>query len=180
MHEKVSEKSKQNQEIIKKLIKKLHDGEDPQKVKEEFKEVIKNLSSLEISQAEEQLIKEGMPVEEIHHMCDVHLAVLEETLIEDQDLAPEGHPIHILMQEHAILLENVNRLREIHKQISQKDNFPAILKELAEIENIVDMIKKSENHYLREENVLFSYLERYGVTQPPKIMWMEHDRIRDM
>ncbi len=180
MHEKISEKSKQNKELIKKLIKKLHDGEDPQKVKEEFKEVIKNLSSLEIAQAEEQLIKEGMPAEEIHHMCDVHLAVLEETLIEDQDLAPEGHPIHILMQEHAILLENVNRLRDIHKEISQKNNFPEVLEELAEIENIVEMIKKSENHYLREENVLFSYLERYGVTQPPKIMWMEHDRIRDL
>ncbi|MHA1516266.1 MAG: PAS domain-containing protein, partial [Candidatus Heimdallarchaeaceae archaeon] len=49
-----------------------------------------------------------------------------------------------------------------------------------EIENIVDLLQKSENHYLREENVLFSYLEKYGVTQPPKIMWIEHDRIRDL
>ena len=32
---------------------------------------------------DEQLIKEGMPIEEIHHMCDVHLAVLQETLQED-------------------------------------------------------------------------------------------------
>ena len=84
------------------------------------------------------------------------------------------------MQEHAILLENVNRLRDIYKEINQKSNFPQVLQELAEIENIVDMIKRSENHYLREENILFSYLERYGVTQPPKIMWMEHDRIRDL
>ncbi|MCE7738076.1 MAG: DUF438 domain-containing protein [Candidatus Heimdallarchaeota archaeon] len=180
MHEKVSEKSIRNKEAIKKLIKKLHDGEDPQKVKEEFKEVIKNLSSLEIAQAEEQLIKEGMPAEQIHHMCDVHLAVLQETLEEERDLAPEGHPIHILMQEHVILLENVNRLRDIHKEISKKDKFPAIINELTEIEKIVDIIQKSENHYLREENVLFAYLEKYGVTQPPQIMWIEHDRIRDL
>ena len=180
MHEKVSEKSIRNKEAIKKLIKKLHDGEDPQKVKEEFKEVIKNLSSLEIAQAEEQLIKEGMPAEQIHHMCDVHLAVLQETLEEERDLAPEGHPIHILMQEHVILLENINRLRDIYKEISKKDKFTAIINELTEIENIVDIIQQSENHYLREENVLFAYLEKYGVTQPPKIMWIEHDRIRDL
>jgi len=180
MHEKVSDKSKKNKEAIKKLIKKLHDGEDSQKVKEEFKDIIKNLSSLEIAQAEEQLIKEGMPAEQILHMCDVHLAVLQETLEEEQDLAPEGHPIHILMQEHVILLENVNRLRDIYKEISKKDKFPAIINELTEIENIVDIIQKSENHYLREENVLFSYLEKYGITQPPKIMWIEHDRIRDL
>ena len=180
MHEKVSEKSIKNKEAIKKLIKKLHDGEDSQKVKEEFKEVIKNLSSLEIAQAEEQLIKEGMPAEQIHHMCDVHLAVLQESLEEERDLAPEGHPIHILMQEHVILLENINRLRDIYKEISKKDKFTAIINELTEIENIVDIIQQSENHYLREENVLFAYLEKYGVTQPPKIMWIEHDRIRDL
>ena len=180
MHEKVNEKSIKNKEAIKKLIKKLHDGEDPQKVKEEFKEVIRNLSSYEIAQAEEQLIKEGMPVEEIHHMCDVHLAVLQETLEEEQDLAPEGHPINILMQEHAILLEKVNRLRGIYKEISKKNKFPEIINELIEIESIVDMIQKSEDHYLREENVIFPYLEKYGVTQPSKIMWIDHDRIRDL
>ena len=180
MHEKVNEKSIKNKEAIKKLIKKLHEGEEPQKVKEEFKEVIKNLSSYEIAQAEEQLIKEGMPVEEIHHMCDVHLAVLQETLEEEQDLAPEGHPINILMQEHAILLEKVNRLRGIYKEISKKNKFPEIINELIEIESIVDMIQKSEDHYLREENVIFPYLEKYGVTQPPKIMWIDHDRIRDL
>jgi DUF438 domain-containing protein len=121
-----------------------------------------------------------MPVEEIHHMCDVHLAILQETLEEEQDLAPEGHPINILMQEHTILLEKVNRLRDIYKEISKKNKFPEIINELIEIESIVDMIQKSEDHYLREENVLFPYLEKYGVTQPPKIMWIDHDRIRDL
>jgi len=180
MHEKVGKNSAKNKEEIKRLIKKLHAGEDPVAVKNEFREVIKGLTQAEISQAEEQLIKEGMPVEEIHHMCDVHLSVLQETLIEDQNLAPEGHPIHILMQEHVILLENVNRLRDLHSEIKVKSSFEEIAEEMKEITNIVNLIKKSENHYLREENVLFSYAEKYGLTQPPKIMWMEHDRIRDV
>ncbi len=180
MHEKVSRDSSKNKEEIKKLIKKLHDGEDPKVVKEEFRELIKGLTQFEISQAEEELIKEGMPVEEIHHMCDVHLSVLQETLVEDMNLAPEGHPINILMQEHAILLENVNRLRDLYSEIKNNSDFEEIAKELEEIDNIVHLIKKSENHYLREENVLFAYAEKYGLTQPPKIMWMEHDRIRDV
>ena len=66
MHEKVGKSSEENKEIIKELIKKLHRGEDPVKVKEEFKGVIKKLTPLQISQAEELLIKEGMPAEEIH------------------------------------------------------------------------------------------------------------------
>jgi PAS domain S-box-containing protein len=40
--------------------------------------------------------------------------------------------------------------------------------------------KDSESHYLREENALFPYLKKHGITQPPTIMWTEHDRIRDI
>jgi DUF438 domain-containing protein len=39
---------------------------------------------------------------------------------------------------------------------------------------------ESEKHYLREENVLFPYLEKHGITEPPAVMWSEHDKIREM
>jgi DUF438 domain-containing protein len=38
----------------------------------------------------------------------------------------------------------------------------------------------AEKHYLREENVLFPILEKHGVTEPPAIMWMEHNQIREI
>ena len=123
MHDKVGMSKEEKKELIKNLIHKLHAGENPLKVKEEFKEVIKNLTQLEISQAEEELVKEGMPPELIHHMCDVHLAALQDALEEQTDLAPPGHPIHILMEEHALLLKYVNRLREIYKEIKDKEGF---------------------------------------------------------
>jgi DUF438 domain-containing protein len=180
MHDKVSNSSNDNKEMIKSLIKKLHAGEDPEKVREEFKELIRGLTPFQISVAEEQLIKEGMPVEEIHHMCDVHLAVMQESIQEDMNLAPEGHPVNILMQEHAILMEYANNLRNLYKDIKEKKSLNEIDNEMKKIVSIVDHFKASESHYLREENILFSVLEKYGVTQPPKIMWMEHDRIRDI
>jgi len=40
--------------------------------------------------------------------------------------------------------------------------------------------QSSEKHYLREENVLFPTMEKYGVSEPPAIMWMEHNRIREI
>ncbi|MBY9001903.1 MAG: DUF438 domain-containing protein [Candidatus Heimdallarchaeota archaeon] len=180
MHDKVGKDKDENKEIIKKLIKKLHAGEDPVEVKKEFKEVIKNMTSLQITNAEELLIKEGMPIEEIHHMCDVHLAVLEETLTDDINLAPEGHPVNILMQEHAILLKYANELRDLYKNIKEKSHYNEIPDEFEKITSIIDHFKASSSHYAREENILFSYLEKHGVVQPPKIMWIDHDRIRDI
>jgi DUF438 domain-containing protein len=35
-----------------------------------------------------------------------------------------------------------------------------------------------EKHYLRKEHLLFPYLERHGITGPPKVMWAKHDEAR--
>ena len=33
-------------------------------------------------------------------------------------------------------------------------------------------------HYSLKENILFPYLERYGISGPPTVMWGTHDEIR--
>jgi DUF438 domain-containing protein len=35
-----------------------------------------------------------------------------------------------------------------------------------------------EKHYLRKEHLLFPFLERHGITGPPKVMWGKHDETR--
>jgi hypothetical protein len=50
---------------------------------------------------------------------------------------------------------------------------------LTELQNIVKDFQDSEKHYLREENVLFPMIEKHGITEPPAIMWTEHNEIRD-
>ena len=37
-----------------------------------------------------------------------------------------------------------------------------------------------DKHYRRKENLLFPYLENYGITGPPTVMWGKHDEIRDL
>ena len=37
-----------------------------------------------------------------------------------------------------------------------------------------------EKHYLRKENLLFPYLEKYGITGPPRVMWGKHNEIREL
>jgi hypothetical protein len=37
----------------------------------------------------------------------------------------------------------------------------------------------AEKHYKREENVLFPLLEKHGVSEPPAVMWMEHNKLRE-
>ena len=97
-------------EAIKSLIKKLHKGMTPEEGKEEFREIIKDTSADEIAKAEEELVKEGMPREEIQRLCEVHIAVFKEQLGKSTFLVPAGHPLQILMEEHRILLEYTEKL----------------------------------------------------------------------
>lgn len=162
-------------DALKEMIRRLHEGADPNEMKEQFRDLIKELTPDLIAQVEEELIREGMPREEIQRLCDVHLAVFRESLERGETLAPEGHPIRILMEEHKILLRFSGDLRETAQNLRPDDE-----EGMDRINHIVEHLRDSESHYLREENVLFPYLERHGITQPPAIMWMEHDRIREI
>ena len=102
--------------ILKDVIGRLHEGADPEKVKERFKEALKGASSVEIAQAEEELINEGMPREEIQRLCKVHLEVFRESLESEKPLASLGHPIRILMEEHKALLQFAGELESLGEQ----------------------------------------------------------------
>jgi len=161
-------------EILKEIIKQLHSGVSVEELKSRFKSLLSHVTSTEITQMEEELIKEGLNKEDIKKLCDLHIELFKESLDQEIAIAPPGHPINILMEEHKIFL---NMARNLHNNINcYLDNFED--KHLLSIRKIVNDFKNTENHYLREENILFPYLEKHGITEPPKIMWSEHDQIR--
>ena len=167
-------------ELLKTWIKQLHDGANPEEMKGEFVRTFPGVSSTEIAQVEEELIKEGMPVEEVHRLCGVHLAAFKDAVDKSTAIAPEDHPIHTLMEEHRLLLDFAGRLVQLAGKMKDDSEPRPDDDKLKEMRHLITHLKESESHYLREENVLFPYLDKHGVTQPPKIMWMEHDRIRQI
>ena len=155
--------------ILKSIIKQLHEGADIQEIREKAKEILKDLTPDEISEVEQELVKEGITREEMEKLCDVHLEVFRESIERGSISVPEWHPLHILMEEHRILL---NHARMLGERAEREDGDG--------VREILEHLKEAEKHYLREENVLFPYIEKHGITEPPAIMWMEHDKIREM
>jgi len=178
MSELISGKDKK--ELLKEIIRKLHKGIDPEETKKKFKEVIQAVSPLEIAQVEEELIREGLPAKEIHKLCDLHIEVFREGIEREEYALPDWHPIGILKKEHKLIIDRMNDLRELVKKVKEGKCYECIESDIPELEKIADDFRKSEVHYLREENVLFPYLEKHGITQPPAIMWKEHDQIRGL
>lgn len=171
--------SEKKKKMLKEIISQLHAGIPPQEVKERFKQVLEGVSSEEIARIEQELVKEGMPREELQRLCDVHMAVFSEHLGKQELKVPQDHPINILLEEHKILLQLLEKLSTTADIVTQACDLVYVGDDIVQMRKIVEELSDAEKHYLREENVLFPVLEKHGITEPPAIMWMEHDKIRE-
>lgn len=164
------------QEKLKEVIRELHEGKTVEEVREKFAKVIDGVSPAEIGKMEVQLVKEGLPIEEIQNLCDVHAAVFKGTLdeIHHPDQVP-GHPIYTLKKENQTLESYIDNTLEDNKlNFKEEDSKENIIKLREDFNFLWDIDK----HYSRKENLIFPYLEKYGVTAPPKVMWGVDDEIR--
>jgi len=177
MSERSNEKETKKQ-LIKGLIQQLHAGVSPDEVKEKFKGVLKDISPAEIAQVEEELINEGLPRQEIQKLCEVHLAVFRESLDKPKSEVPPGHPIHILLKEHELVKGFVEGISALLPKVEPAEDLAGIENDLSRIGELLTHLKEYDRHKVREENTLFPTLEKHGVTQPPAIMWTEHDEQR--
>lgn len=126
---------------------------------------------------EQALIREGLPVEEVQNLCDVHAAVFKGSIQEihhpQKDDEIPGHPLHTFKLENREiekLLEEIKINLEGFLQDDRSENIALLQKNLKSLREI-------DKHYSRKENLLFPLLEKYGICAPPKVMWGVDDEI---
>jgi DUF438 domain-containing protein len=164
---------------LKDIIKTLHAGGDPEAVKSKLAEIVRETDYSEIVAMEQELMAEGMPVEEITCMCDLHSQVTRDVLtpVPPKPVEP-GHPVDTFRRENEALSGVLLKLRLAMKEIQALDAgavaTPQVLAWRAALNELMDL----EKHYQRKENVFFPGLERHGITGPPKVMWAKDDEVR--
>lgn len=168
------------QKVLKELIMELHNGKGVEEVKSKFEKLIEGISASEISEMEQNLIMEGMPVEEVQRLCDVHSAVFKgsiEDIHKPKSLENiKGHPLHTFKIENQAINNLINTTIKIHIDNYKQNNSEENKNNLKQDFNLLWDIDK---HYKRKENLLFPFLEKYGITAPPKVMWGVDDEIRE-
>ncbi len=171
--------SKFRKEVLKKLILKLHQGENPQQVRAELINTLQQIPYGEVVEVEQELIQEGLPETEILKLCDIHGEVLHGHIdISSAQTIPEGHPVDVFKQENKELLRVVHKAELLLGELYERgvDDFKNhVLQLLGCFNELMDVDK----HYRRKEYLVFPYLEKNGITGPPKVMWGKHDEIRE-
>ncbi len=155
-------------ETLKRVIRQLHAGKSVEEVKGEFAALLQDVGATDIATIEQELVEEGMPAEEIKHLCDVHVAVFRESLEEQEkpDTIP-GHPAYTFLAENGAAGRVLDKL----EQAIGASEWERARERLQEL-------RKYEVHYVRKENILFPFLEKHGFTGPSAVMWAIHDDVR--
>jgi uncharacterized protein len=170
--------SEKRKELLKHMILQLHKGEAPDLVRNRLVELLKSIPYDELVEVEQELISEGLPVEEVLKFCDIHQMVLDGHI--DQSGAksvPAGHPVDTFKKENLELEKVINELEQLFskiKHIKETDVKQWLIKVHTQLNSLMDVDK----HYRRKEYLVFPFLEKYEITGPPKVMWGKHDEIR--
>lgn len=180
--------------LIKSYLKRLGAGEDLNSVRKEFVENFDGVDPTEILAAEERLIKEGTPVEEIQKLCDLHSALfhkegedssenidllrakeykfdksLNENKIEvtEKLLNEKGHPLNVFHKENEVLKTKIEDAKVALEK--EEDYYDAFLE-----------MRDLSIHYAKKGDLLYPHLlAEYGVIGPSNVMWTTDDEIRD-
>ncbi|HPO45870.1 MAG TPA: DUF438 domain-containing protein, partial [Spirochaetota bacterium] len=165
-------------EILKDLIRRLHGGQSQNEVRGQLQHLLGSIPYDDVVKAEQELISEGLPAEEVIKLCDIHTAVLKGSI--DQSgakEAPGGHPAHTFRQENIALNWEAGALGSLYEKAAAVDRGGS-LNYINEIRAHFNALMDVDKHYRRKEYLLFPFLEKHDITGPPKVMWAKHDEAR--
>jgi hypothetical protein len=166
---------------LKEAVRHLHEGRAPAEVKARLAAIVRECDASEIAAMEQELMAEGVPAPEIMRMCDLHAQVVRDVLVERESapLAP-GHPVDTFRRENEALGKQARALRQALAALASDgdDDAPAHPERLLECRRLFCGLMDVEKHYRRKEHLLFSCLERHGITGPSTVMWGKDDEAR--
>lgn len=179
MSELIHNDSKRRRDLLKHLILQLHDGTAASQVQSQLVRLLGQVPYGLVVEVEQDLMRDGLPPEEVTKLCHLHGAALQGTIdLSKARVAPPGHPGHTFQAENEALLLELGALDAATAELGTLgDEDPggeAVLSIRARLNALADV----EKHYLRKEHLLFPFLEKHGVTGPPKVMWAKHDETR--
>jgi DUF438 domain-containing protein len=173
--------SSARKELLKHMILQLHEGLAPEAVKQRLLSLLQKIPYGEVVEVEQELISEGLPQEEVLRLCDAHTQALEGAI--DQSGArevPDGHPVDVFLHENMELTALVRQI-SLHSQDFNEHETPEKVKTFFnKLKGQFNLLMDVDKHYRRKENLLFPFLEKYGITGPPTVMWGKHDQTREL
>ncbi len=171
--------SSQRKELLRHLLIRLHEGENPEVLRQRLIEVLKGIPYNEVVEVEQELINSNTLSEsEILEFCDLHTAVLDGSIdVEKAQKVPAGHPVDTFKQENIVLQQEIDKFNKTKEELERITD-SQVSGYVMQLRGIFNNFADIDKHYKRKEYLLFPFLEKHLITGPPKVMWGKHDETR--
>ncbi|TDT72038.1 hypothetical protein EV215_0734 [Hypnocyclicus thermotrophus] len=170
MAEVINNSKKRINQLVEFSIEIMEEKEKGKKIYEKYKELIENITPYEVLNLGDQLLERGLEIKYIKENIEKIMNIFHTSLKNyEYEYPSKKNPVFYYFQENIKLEEKLKKIKEesIIKQDIKKLN-----KYLKEIKDI-------EKHYIRQENILYPYLENiWSYTNPLKILWSLHDDVK--
>lgn len=167
-----SENRTVQRERIKALLREVNAGGDVESAKRDLTGVLTQIAPEEIAAIEQELLAEGLQVDDLHRMCEAHARVFGDAVASAPPDLPPYHPVAAYLAENLAIASAAERFAEVCRVAGRESRVPG------EAGAALDEIARVETHYVRKENQLFPALERNAFSGPSKVMWSVHNEIR--
>lgn len=173
-------------QVLKDILLRLHHGASPDSVEADFHAHFSDVSPIEVSLMEHELMNgdHGVGFEDVMKLCTVHAKVMAAGVQgkEVPDSEQEGHPVWLFKQENLALQAGLHRIQRLLDALETAESQgqeldPGLLRGLTRQYQLLDQFQR---HYRRKEELFFPIMESYGHDAPPKVMWGVDDQIRDL
>jgi len=174
----VSNINESKKEILKDVLRAIHSGISPSELKAKFRDVLANVSPIEIPLIEQELVKEGVSVNDILKLCDLHVELFREYLASRElQGVPRGHPVDLLMRENEWILKQAEALGVYAQALLNSSSLDELKQYMRSIQLILRELRKIRVHYRKVQMLIFPYLERRGIIAVPRVLWGREDQV---
>ena len=181
-----------NQRIIERIqdyLKRLGTDEDFEKVRADFVKEFNEVDAADIMQAEQQLLEDGTPLEEVQRLCDVHAALFHGKTKEEQIANAEKESIEAIKQRRQNSVDAYAKIKghPIQTFVLENQALEKILAQCKEAitngrmdDTLFDRLREISVHYAKKGDLLYPHLKvKYKISGPSAVMWTVDDEIRD-
>ncbi|WP_077619335.1 DUF438 domain-containing protein [Bacillus sinesaloumensis] len=166
--------------IIKQSFFDLHNGKSVDEVKSHLKDKVGYITIGEVTRIQHALVnEENLKGQDATEICLKHREIFKDLIEDTINSRPEeqpGHPVYTFKLENRALETLINdKVKKHLDAFEEDDNNDNRFTLLSDCNLLMDIRK----HFERKEQLLFPYLERYGIYGPTNMMWKIDDFIVD-
>jgi len=188
--------------LLKSYIERVTNGEAMEDVQKDFKDNFSNVAAKEIAKAEQAMMAEGVPFEQIQKLCDIHSVLFHDMTDEErmerlkEEMEAHKQLTHVKEEKienfddktskKCIEYKNtqghpINVLCE--ENIAIRDlltNVDSVMDDDSSRNNLLEQLLGVKIHYNKKDELIFPLLkDKYDYPGPSDVMWAVEDEIMD-